>query len=396
MLASPDSLLRMCVKHANYSRAKEVVKMFNMTGEFGDYFVDFSQQYELISSGLGQKSPSGSTRSSKATPVSGSGSHSQTPPRGSLTSDMPDPIPSLSTINLQVAIQTATTRSETLENLHRLLAPSQVTQMLFSGDKALEKAAEESALLQSLSKHVPVLVMLDIVCSSKLEAMTAKRIVELATSRSLDVLQSVGTNLDGNKYPSRVSQTHDILTVGGPFALLQMFSDILGYFMGFGVTAPNSSLLTLTYSSPHTLLTNGGHQLQVESIVNSKTFLDTYREAREKTERELAQFSSHTKKELFEELSECVSVEDPSSFSQRVKTSPASVFDELIRALSGKQVEKLHDDQESGDVSMTSFLWQFVRYVSRLLEFLTRCLGLGGTCKCIDIRRIDAVCSYTN
>ncbi len=386
MLASPDSLLRMCVKHANYSRAKEVVKMFNMTGEFGDYFVDFSQQYELISSGLGQKSPSHSARSSysNSASVSGSGSHSQTPPRGSLASDQAS---SLSTINLQVAIQTATTRSETLENLHRLLAPSQVTQMLFSGDKVLEKAAEESTLLQSLSKHAPVLVMLDIVCSSKLEAMTAKRIVELATSRSLDVLQSVNSKLEGNKRSSRVSQTHDMLTIGGPFALLQMFSDILGYFMNFGVGTPNnSSLLTPTYSSPHTLLTNEGHQLQVESIVNSKTFVDTYREAREKIERELVQFSSQTKKELFDELLECVAVEEPSSFSQRAKTSPVSVFDELIRALcSGKRVEKLQDNNEVGDVGVTSFLWQFVHYVSRLLEFLTRCLGLGGNCKSISI-----------
>ena len=355
--------------------------MFNMTGEFGDFFVDFSQQYELISRGLGQKSPSSSAISSYSGPVSGSGSHSQTPPRGSI--EVSNSTASLSTINLQLAIRTATTRSETLESLHRLLATSQVTQMLFSGDKALEKAAEESTLLQNLSEHVPALVMLDIVCSSKLEAVTAKRIVELATSRSLDVLQSASKRLGVSK---RVSQTHDVLTVGGPFALLQMLSDVLGYFMNFGINVPAPTLTTPIYSSPHTLLTSGDHQLQVESIVKSKTFTDTYRDTREKIEQELGQLSSETKKDLFAELSECTPVEEPSSFSQRVKTSPVSVFDELIRALcSGKQVVPRddHSSQEVGDVGMASFLWQFVRYVSKLLEFLTRCLGLGGACECM-------------
>ena len=94
-------------------------------------------------------------------------------------------------------------------------------------------------------------------------------------------------------------------------------------------------------------------------------------------------FLPTTKKELFVELSECVSVEEPSSFSQRVKTNSVSIFDELIRALSGKRVQKTQNDVEMKDAHVTSFLWQFVRYVNRLLEFLTRCLGLGGTCKSI-------------
>ena len=382
MLASPDSLLRMCVKHANYSRAREVVKMFNMTGEFGEFFVDFSQKYETISRGLGQKSPASSVRSS-----AGSGSHSQTPPRGVAMDTISTA--SLSQINLQLAIRTAATSSETLESLHRLLAPSMVSQMLFSGDMTLEKAAEESSQLQTLSEHVPALVMLDIVCSNKLEPVLAKRIIELATSRCLDVLRSVGLKWEGSKRASRGSQSHDFTSAGGPFVLLQMFSDVIGYFMSFGVAPTAPTLTTPTYSSPHTLLMSGSHQLHFESIVSSKTFSDAYRDARERVEQELQQFSSEAQNELFEELTQCVPVEEPSSFSTRAKSTPTSVFDELIRALSsgkstvvGGGVHPVAELDEGGGAAVsTSFLWNFVRYVSKLLEFLGRCLGLGGACE---------------
>lgn len=401
MLSSPASLLRMCVKHANYLRAREVVKMFKMEGDFGGFFVDFSEQYELISQELVQKSRTSTPAkfTSSSAPGSGSTSHSQTPPRRSLESSL---TPSaLSQINLQMAIRTATTSSEVLESLHRLLAPSQISQMLFSGDTALEIAAEESVMLQSLTKNVPTLVMLDIVCSSKLEPLIAKRIVELALSRSQEAVNSKWDS-SMQKRSSRVSQTHEI-TLSGPLRLLQMFSDVLGYFTNFGVVPTSPGLTTPSYSSPHSLLTTGGHQLGVDAIVNAKTFSDSYLEAREKVERELIQFSSQEHSELFTELSQSLSLDESSSFSQRYQTklSPVSVFDELIRSLhththslislSGSSKGSALVRQSSfvgvqnlgevGGAVSTSYLWQFVRYITKLLELLIRCLGLGGSCE---------------
>ena len=56
MLASPASLLRTCLRHSNYSRAYEVLKMFGMEGEFGESFVRFSEGYESVSRELAEQS----------------------------------------------------------------------------------------------------------------------------------------------------------------------------------------------------------------------------------------------------------------------------------------------------------------------------------------------------
>ena len=395
MLASPGSLLRMCLKHSNYLRASEVVKMFKMEGQFGEAFVHFSEQYELVSKEMGQKSHSSSPRQSPSLT-----------PGGEITTIAPSPAkptlyfpPSGAQMNLQVAIMNATNSSIALESLHRLLAPTSINKMLFSGDEQLEKTAQDSALLKTLVEHVPVLVMLDIVCSSKVDGQVAKRIIELAAGRCQAVIETLHMRGDhGHRKPARVTQTHDV-SLRGPFSILLTFSDISGYFTLFGSTPPTQGLPPLPHTSPHSLLTTFTQQFRVSSIMNAKMFADSYQEARARLQHLLdkSQLEGKVGSDIFAEMAQAAQTDDTISSRKHQRLS-GSIFDELVRAMysnphsptfptSSRERSLMRRFSSSSlalaleGVASVNFLWQFGRYLSKLVELLVKCLGGGHHCE---------------
>lgn len=392
MLASPGSLLRMCLKHSNYLRASEVLKMFEMEGKFGEVFVHFSEQYELVSQELSQRSHFSSPKQSPSlTPGSEMVSVAPSPVR---SASVP---PSGAQMNLQVAIMNATSSSIALESLHRLLAPTSINQMLFSGDEQLEKAAQDSVLLKTLMEHVPTLVMLDIVCSSKVDGQVAKRIIELAASRCQPVLEAPHTRGDlVHRKQVRVSQTHDV-PLRGPFPILLTFSDISGYFTFLGTTPSTQGLPPLPHTSPHSLLTTFTYQFRVSSIMNTKMFVDSYQEARERLRQLLAQsqLEGREGREIITEIAQTSPAEESFS-SQRHRHYSGSIFDELVRALkssphsstlpSSSRERSLMRQPSTTSLALglegvagAGFLLQFGRYLSKLVELLLRCLGGGSS-----------------
>ena len=389
MLASPGSLLRMCLKHSNYLRASEVVKMFKMEGQFGEAFVRFSEQYELVSQEMGQRSHSSSPRHSPSlTPGSEIITIAPSPAKSTLY--VP---PSGTQMNLQVAIMNATNSSAALENLHRLLAPTSINKMLFSGDEQLEKAAQDSALLKTLVEHVPVLVMLDIVCSSKVDGQVAKRIIEIATGRCQGVIETLHLRGDlGHRKPARVTQTHDV-SLRGPFPILLTFSDISGYFTFLGTAPPTQGLPPLPHTSPHSLLTTFTHQFRVTSIMNAKMYTDSYQEARERLKQLLdkGQLEGKAGSDIFAEMAQAAQSEEAIS-SRKYQRFSGSIFDELVRAMnsnphsptfptSSRERSLMRRSSSSSltlvleGVANVNFLWQFGRYLSKLVELLVKCLG---------------------
>ena len=420
MLASPGSLLRMCLKHSNYTKAKEVVKMFQMEGKFGEDFIKFSEDFERVSSELSRrpqpgvkgshsspgkpfaKDASSLTQSLstalKGKPAEGTRRHFSTE---TLTT------PSSASTSLQEAILNATSNSEPLDCLHRLLTPTSISKMLFSGDEQLEKVAQESAMLRGLSDHVQALIMLDLVCSSRVDGQLAKRIIETAVSRS----QSSSLH---SKAPStrRVKGSHSgsgapELIVGGPFLLLQTFYEVAGYFAFPGVQ--QQSVVQQPYSSPHTLLSGSLHQLDVTTMRNSKAFVDSLRTSREKLEYVICQKQSElsaTTSEILLELSQSSgrTEEAPSSTAQQ--PSSFTIFDDVVRALSGtpdfislplsspspssSSSSKEHSlmrrppsavrlsllDDTSGHGVRYTYVRQFSRYLVKLVELLVKCLAI--------------------
>ena len=394
MLASSGSLLRMCLKHSNYLRASEVLKMFGMEGQFGEAFVHFSEQYEVVSQELTRKVHSPTPKQSP----------SSLTPSGKLQSPVTASISSSSTArllssslgaqgNLQVAILNATNSLVALESLHKLLAPASINSMLFSGDEHLEKAAQESQMLQMLVDHVPALVMLDIVCSSKVDGQIAKRIVELAASRCQPSLEALHTHRDlGHKKSLPERRWSQDMALSGPFPLLLTLSDISGYFTQ--MTQPTLGLPPPPHTSPHSLLTTFTHHLKVSSIMNVKMFMDSYQEARERLSGILNQRGG-TMGDIMIEMTQSGEQEDTGSLS-REKHFSGSIFDELVRALkSNPHYPMLPSSVKERSLmkqpSTTSlglplkegtgirFFWQFSRYLSKLVELLVKCLGAGGS-----------------
>ena len=407
MLASPSSLLRMCLKHSNYHRANEVLKMFGMEGQFGEAFVRFSEQYEMVSRELAQRSRSSTPKQSPSltpgdetishksltTSISGGSLTSGTSVSGLKTSSM-----SVSTsgshMNLQVAIMNATNSSVALESLHRLLAPSSINRMLFSGDEHLEKVAQESGTLRVLVEHVPTLVMLDLVCSTKVDGQIAKRIIELAAGRCRPALETRHLHGALTKKPSadrKWSQPHE-LSLSGPFSLLLTLSDVSGYFTFAGMIPPTHSL---AHSSPYTLFTSYTHHFKVNAIMNANTFSNSYNEARERVEGLLYREGA-TEDDVITLIS---SVEED---SPRPSHAVGNIFDELVRALkstphssvlaSSAKERSLMKQPSSGSLTVAleegeglgvGYVWQFSRYLSKLIELLCKCLGTVNSSKCI-------------
>ena len=411
MLASPSSLLRMCLKHSNYHRASEVLKMFGMEGQFGEAFVRFSEQYELVSRELAQHSRSSTPRGSPSltpsltprdeaamlksltTSASSSGSLTTSGISGSGLKSLSPASASGPHMHLQVAIMNAANSSFALESLHRLLAPSSINRMLFSGDEHLEKVAQESVSLRMLVEHVPTLVMLDLVCSTKVDGQIAKRIIELAAGRCRPALETMHLHAAlAPRKPStnrKWSQPHQ-LSLGGPFSLLLTLSDVSGYFTCAGMTPPTHG------ASPHSLFSSFSHHFKANVIMNTRMFGNSYSESREGVEGLLAREGA-AKDDVITLIASAEEQE-----AQRPSHAVGSVFDELVRALkstphspvlaSSAKERSLMKQPSSGSLAVAleegeglgvGYVWQFSRYLSKLVEILCKCLGTGSSSKCV-------------
>ena len=392
MLASPASLLRMCLKYTNYSRAYEVIKMFGMEGQFGEAFVHFSEKYELVRRELADRSRTVTPKHSPSlTPQDTGRSNQQSSSSSSLLH--PD-------AHLHVAIANATNSSSALESLHHLLAPSSLHRMLLSGHEQLERSAQDAATLPILIEHVPTLVMLDIVCSTRIKGQVVKRIVEEASSRCQPILESLFTKSHtGSQRTKRSSLSYDA-TLPGPFSLLQLFSEVSGYFTADlpQVSSPHPSH-TSTYHSPHTLLSSFPRTLRTTSIMNHKTFEDSYRKSRDRLAKILER-DTVVNGDIIVALtqSNLDLVEPQRSLSHSLRHQRNMIdtmFDGLMRVLersprtpvvasSPKQRGMMRRASslvlspgspllEVGGVR-TNFVFQFSHYLSQLMDLLLKCL----------------------
>lgn len=409
MLASAGSLLRMCLKHSNYMRASEVLKTLHMEGQFGEALIRFFEQYEAVSKQLVQQSRS-TTPQIRRSPASAPSSiahsthlsHSNTPPQLSSTTGTPLGDQSHqppSNMNLQVAILNAKRSFDPLQCVYQLLAPSSVYQVLFSGDTRLEELAKESELLQRLMAHVPSLVMLDLVCSNKVSGRIATKLLEVASDR-LQSDQSVSQDTDG------------------PFVLLRLMANVSTHFPQSASDFRHAhTLIPPPHISPHSLLTRSCHALTPHAISQVRVFQETYRQARERLEvemdasrEELGAIIASGNSDVFNQLLQLVVVSNgsppsaspppvsrPGTMSPLRQQTPltASIFDELIRALHSVPSDyavrpssrenggvppsptHLHSNDVAvlGGSSRISYLWQFSRYISRLVDLIIKCLN---------------------
>ena len=402
MLASPGSLLRTCLRHSNYSRAHEVLKMFGMENQFGKSFVHFSEKYECVCRELAEQSRWSSTPKTSPSLTPQERNRQQFHHRSSSSSSSvllhPD-------THLHVAIANATSSSSALESLHHLLAPSSLHRMLLSGDEHLERAAQDSANLQTLSQHVSSLVMLDVVSSTKTEGQVARRIVEEASGRCQSVLESLSTTKTrsgARRFSSgkKAGVQHEV-SLPGPFSLLQLFSEVSGYFSP-ALPLPGLSRLSRhpPYHSPHILLSSFLGPLRTPSVVAYKSFQDSYRNARDR-------LSKHLKKDMdvpgdvitaFEQSTS--PLEEPQrSLSQALRRPNIldAMFEELLHVLEGDGrrspvlvgsprqrglmrrsssvlLKAGSTSPEVGGVS-TNFVLQFSNYLSQLMDLLIKCLS---------------------
>lgn len=421
MLSSPGSLVRMCLKHSNYMKASEVLKILHMETHFGQVLIHFAEQYEAVSKELTQQSrrgtptlgcspASGGGGSSSSRPHSTHHSHSITPP---ISSQQPHPqqqqqqqqrsgggaptgttsqsVTAATNISLQVAIMNAKSTFDPLQCVHKLLAPSTTYQILFAGDTELEKRAQRHEGLQRLMKHVPSLIMLDLVCSSRMSGEIATKLLEAA----LDRLQ--------NHFSSQQFQD-------GPIMFLRLLSSIpFPQLHPSGLHHPHS-LIPSSHLSPHALLSHCPHSLSPLAISQARAFADMYREAREKLEAEmdlsstemLSSGTSSGSSDVFSQLSQLVDSDKATTTitSPLRQQTPASgsIFDELIRALhsvpntfaaeralSSLSVQSpaatAASTEDGGGVAMVGhtrlpYLWHFSRYLSKLIELLFKSLGM--------------------
>ena len=405
MLASPGSLLRMCLRHTNYSRAHEVLKMFGTENQFGKSFVQFSEKYEWVCRELAEQSRWSSTPKTSPSLTPQERTRQKFHHRSSSSSSSIHLHPDT---HLHVAIANATSSSSALESLHHLLAPSSLHRMLLSGDEHLERAAQGSATLHTLSQHVPSLVMLDVVSSTKTEGQVARRIVEEASGRCQSVLESLSTTKPrsgSRRFSSgkKTSVQHDI-SLPGPFSLLQIFSEVSGYF---SLTLPLPALSRSStsrhppYHSPHTLLSSFLGPLRTPSVVGFKSFQDSYRNARERLTKHLEQQDMAVPGDIITAFKQSTTpIEEPQrSLSQALRRPNLldSMFEELLQVLDGEGrrspvlvgsprqrglmrrsssvlLKAGAASPEVGRVS-TNFVLQFSHYLSQLMDLLMKCLS---------------------
>ena len=285
MLASPQSLLYMCLHQGSYDKAKEILKMFNMEGKVGESLVHFTescialrqefQQYSRLSTP--KTSPQvysylDSRSSGEATPDSNS-----TPTVESLkllsTGKKETP-----NIALQTALLTCTILASPLDSVHKLLASPFINNMLFAGDTVLEKHASTIPLLQNLMEHTPTLILLDILCTNCMSGEVARQLVAMATQRSGHVLGTTPTGRDTWSVGNSSDTTVDSST---PLSLLKVFVELSAFYSAFPASLKESkskqdttSALIRNFTCPCDFINGYHHKFHGNTIIQYRQFME--------------------------------------------------------------------------------------------------------------------------
>jgi len=238
MLASPQSLLYMCLQQGNYDKAKEILKMFNMEGQLGEALVFFTESYINIKEEFRQTSrltaPKSSpqvynymdSRSSGETTPDSNKSSTPTVESLKLLGASKKETPNIA---LQTALLTCTTVAPPLDSIHKLLASPFIDRMLFAGDSDLEAQITVIPALQTLVQHMPTLILLDILCTNCMSGDVARRLVAMAAQRCGQIIGTIPSSWSNQTSvdPAGLDLLTDLPT---PMAVLNIFINLSSFY----------------------------------------------------------------------------------------------------------------------------------------------------------------------
>ena len=289
MLASPQSLLYMCLQRGNYDKAKEILKMFNMEGKVGESLVHFTESYialrqefqryyrlstpktspQVYSSYLDSRS-SGDT-----TPDSMSSSNTPTVDSLKLLGTGKKETPNIA---LQTALLTCTTLASPLDSVHKLLASPFINDMLFAGDVELEKHVTGIPLLQDLMQHTPTLILLDILCTNCMSGEVARQLVAMATQRSGQVLGTTSTGQDSWTISNSTKTMVDSPT---PLSLLKVFVELSAFYSALPTSVKEvkskqdaATALIKNFACPCDFINGYHHKFHGNTIIQYRQFME--------------------------------------------------------------------------------------------------------------------------
>lgn len=375
MLASPDSLLCKCLKHSNYNRAREVLKMFNMEGELGDQLVQFAEQFEKVGTELQVSSRGGRGVSSRPSPVSLTPGGSDMAPLSYSTTpkDTDDVHASLSMV--QAAVLSAQNTSPNIDPLHRLLAPANIQDIVFAGNPNLAKSSLDLPLISVLLDNTPSLIMLDILATYHIQGQTAKNIINKSVNRSKDALEGLSPKIRDSHPGGRRSYQERKPGVGldkpllSPLGLLHLLSEVSGYFiLSSSPLTDQSTTPTSTIASPHSLLTQFIFPLQINTIQQWKEFSDAYWEARDQLQG-MVDESSTSSIDVLDLL-----LNSPMSRDQlKVK----NIFNGVSQSMKLFPTWKSDDQQSKGGRGKQyRYLYNVGGYLMKFIQILMKTLGV--------------------
>lgn len=386
MLASPDSLLCKCLKHSNYNRAREVLKMFNMEGELGDQLVQFAEQFEKVGTELQTNFKNRRGLSSRPSPVSltPGGSEMLAPPLSysSMPKDSEDINLNLSIV--QAAVLAAQNTSPNIDPLHRLLAPANIQDIVFAGNTSFAKGSLDLPLISTLLENTPSLIMLDILAAYRIQGQTAKNIINKSVNRSKDALEGLSPKIRDSHPGGRRSYQERKPGVGldkpllSPLGLLHLLSEVSGYFvLSAPLTTVDQATPTSTIASPHLLLTQFIFPLQISSIQQWKEFSDAYWEARDQLQG-MVDESSTSSTDVLDLL-----LNTPMSREQR---KVKDIFNGVSQSMRLFPSWKPNDQHKGG--KHYRYLYHVGGYLMKFVQILMKTLGV------ITIGKLLGVASY--
>ena len=286
MLASPQSLLYMCLQRGNYDKAKEILKMFNMEGKVGESLVHFTESYIALRQEFQRYSRFSTPKTSPQVYSSylDSRSSGETTPDSMSSNSTPtvDSLKLLGTgkkdtpnIALQTALLTCTTLASPLDSIHKLLASPFINEMLFAGDAVLEKHATSIPLLQDLIQHTPTLILLDILCTNFMSGEVARQLVAMATQRSGQVLPT------GQDSWTVSNPTKAGVESPTPLSLLKVFVELSAFYSALPTTVKEvkskqdtATTLIRNFTCPCDFINGYHYRFHGNTIIQYRQFME--------------------------------------------------------------------------------------------------------------------------
>ena len=284
MLASPESLLNMCLQRDNYDKAKEILKMFNMEGKVGESLVHFTEAYISLRQEFQRYSRFSTPKSSPQvfSHLDSRSSGERTPDSvGSANTPTVESLKLLGTakketpnIALQTALLTCITLASPLDSVHKLLASPFINKMLFAGDAELEKHATAMPVLRNLMDHTPTLILLDILCTNHMSGEVARQIVAMATQRSGQFLATPTSWDTGNS-------TETMADLSTPLSLLKVFVELSAFYSAFPTSVKemkskqdSTTTLIRNYACPCDFINGYHYKFHGNTIMQYRQFME--------------------------------------------------------------------------------------------------------------------------